>query len=149
MLYSIELFKKDTVEYQQSDVAIARLSWLQAIKVGCAQCLALIPGFSRTGSTLGGGLLVGLNHQDALRFSFLLATPIIFAAGVLKVPELFISYTSHDLLVILIGCISSAVTAYISIRFLTGYFQTKTLTPFAIYCVVVGASAFLVLLGMH
>src|SRR5262249_43832209 len=67
---------------------VARISWADAVKVGFMQCLALLPGFSRTGATLAGGLLVGMSHQDAARYSFLLATPIIFAAALLKIPEL-------------------------------------------------------------
>ncbi len=85
-----------------------------------------------------GGLLVGLNHEDAARFSFLLATPIIGAAAALKLPELFLP-ANHDLLLpAFVGALCSALTAYLSIKFLMRYFRTQTLTPFAIYCFVVG-----------
>jgi len=120
-----------------SDVRIAKLSWRQAIAVGTAQAIALIPGFSRSGATMGGGLLVGLSNEDAARYSFLLATPIIGAAAVLKLPEL-IGKSGHVIGTALVGALCSAVTAYLSVRFLMKYFETNTLTPFAVYCVIAG-----------
>ncbi len=92
-----------------------------------------------------GGLMNGLSHENAARYSFLLATPIIFAAAVLKVPELFTN-SGHSILgQAFVGALCAAVSAYFSIRFLTKYFETKTLKPFAVYCVVLGAiSLFLV-----
>jgi undecaprenyl-diphosphatase len=120
-----------------SDVRIAKLSWRQAIGVGTAQAIALIPGFSRSGATMGGGLLVGLSNEDAARYSFLLATPIIGAAAVLKLPEL-IGKSGHVIGTALVGAACAAVTAYLSVRFLLKYFETNTLTPFAIYCVIAG-----------
>jgi undecaprenyl-diphosphatase len=120
-----------------SDVRIAKLSWRQAIAVGMAQALALIPGFSRSGATMGGGLLVGLSNEDAARYSFLLATPIIGAAAVLKLPEL-LGKSGHVIGTALVGAACAAVTAYLSVRFLLKYFETNTLTPFAVYCVIVG-----------
>ena len=116
----------------------ARMSWWQSAKVGIGQVLALLPGFSRTGSTIAGGLLVGLSHEEALRFSFLLATPIIGAAALLKLPELFRSGSRAALENALLGAICAGVAAWVSIKILTRYFQTKTLTPFAIYCATVG-----------
>ena len=120
-----------------SDVRIAKLSWRQAIAVGTAQAIALIPGFSRSGATMGGGLLVGLSNEDAARYSFLLATPIIGAAAVLKLPEL-VGKSGHVIGTALVGAVCAAVTAYLSVRFLLKYFETNTLTPFAVYCVIVG-----------
>lgn len=117
---------------------VAQLSWWQSAKVGVAQILALLPGFSRTGSTIAGGLLVGLSHEEALRFSFLLATPIIGAAALLKLPELFRPGSRAALDNALLGAICAGVAAWVSIKILTRYFQTKTLTPFAIYCAAVG-----------
>ncbi len=116
-----------------SDARIAKLSWRQAIAVGTAQAIALIPGFSRSGATMGGGLLVGLSNEDA----FLLATPIIGAAAVLKLPEL-VGKSGHVIGTALVGAVCSAVTAYLSVRFLLKYFETNTLTPFAVYCVIAG-----------
>ena len=120
-----------------SDARIAKLSWRQAIGVGTAQAIALIPGFSRSGATMGGGLLVGLSNEDAARYSFLLATPIIGAAAVLKLPEL-VGKSGHVIGTALVGAACSAITAYLSVRFLKKYFETNTLTPFAVYCVIAG-----------
>jgi undecaprenyl-diphosphatase len=120
-----------------SDVRIAKLNWRQAIAVGTAQAIALIPGFSRSGATMGGGLLVGLSNEDAARYSFLLATPIIGAAAVLKLPEL-VGKSGHVIGTAVVGAVCSAVTAYLSVRFLMKYFETNTLTPFAVYCVIAG-----------
>jgi undecaprenyl-diphosphatase len=148
MLYGAELLKRKKSETQNihSDEQIAKISWMQGIKVGLAQCLALIPGFSRTGSTIGGGLLIGLNHEDAARFSFLLATPIILAAAVLELPELFTTSNINIIGPILTGFIVAGVAAYFSISFLTKYFKTKKLTPFAVYCVLVGIGTSLLFL---
>ena len=107
--------------------------------------LALLPGFSRTGSTIAGGLLIGLSHEEALRFSFLLATPIIGAAALLKLPELFHSGSRGALENALLGGVCAAVAACVSIRILTRYFHTKTLTPFAIYCAAFGLLSLIVL----
>jgi undecaprenyl-diphosphatase len=129
-----------------ADVRIATgLSWWQSIKIGFLQIIALIPGFSRTGSTLAGGLLVGLSHEDALRYSFLLATPIIGAAALLELPPLIISGNAQTIKIALAGAIAAAIAAYFSAKFLARYFKTKTLMPFAIYCVVIGALGLLVL----
>jgi len=152
MLFGVEALvkrnnKKEAPSYTHDDSRIAKLSWGDTIKIGFAQSLALIPGFSRTGASLGGGLLTGLNHKDAARFSFLLATPIIFAAAILKLPEL-IGNQSYEFAPLAIGFIASGIAAYFSITFLTNYFKTKTLTPFAIYCMVAGG-ALLVLFIMR
>lgn len=117
----------------------AELSRPQAIGIGTAQALALIPGISRTGSAMTGGLLVGLSHEDAARFSFLLATPIIGAAAVLKLPDLRADHA--PLGPTLVGALCAAVAAYLAVRFLTRYFETKTLVPFAAYCVAAGLIA--------
>jgi undecaprenyl-diphosphatase len=117
-----------------------RVSWRQAGSVGGAQALALIPGISRSGITMGGGLLVGLNNKDAARFGFLLATPIIFAAAALKLPELFGKDGNGVRGPALVAALCAALTAYFSIRFLMRFFETNRLTPFAIYCVVVGTA---------
>jgi undecaprenyl-diphosphatase len=120
-----------------SDNRLARLSWTQSLGIGLMQCLALLPGFSRTGATITGGLLSGLSHLDAARFSFLLATPIILAAAVLKVPHLaFVG--GQGIEIALVGAIASAFSAYLAVRYLGRYFKTKTLTPFAVYCILLG-----------
>ncbi|MEO6536661.1 MAG: undecaprenyl-diphosphate phosphatase [Candidatus Paceibacterota bacterium] len=145
VLYIAELLRKKAPEGIHDDTAIAALTWKQAVVVGIFQCGALIPGFSRTGLTMTGGLMNGLSHENAARYSFLLATPIIFAAAVLKVPELFTGSGDSILGQAVVGALCAALSAYFSIRFLTKYFETKTLTPFAIYCVLVGVvSLFLI-----
>lgn len=126
----------------QSDERVAKLSWWQSVKVGILQCLALIPGFSRTGATITGGLLADLSYEDAARFSFLLATPIIAGAALLKLPELAMQQSaSFSLGVIFAGVFSAAIIAYASVKFLLKYFETKKLWPFGIYCCVVGLVA--------
>jgi undecaprenyl-diphosphatase len=131
---------------QNNDARIAhRLSFPQAIKVGLLQILALIPGFSRTGSTLAGGLMVGLSHEDSLRYSFLLATPIIGAAALLEIPALLTSGNPALIEVSLAGAIAAAFAAWFAVKFLTRYFKTNTLTPFAIYCLAIGIVSLIML----
>jgi undecaprenyl-diphosphatase len=121
-----------------ADARLARQSWAQALTIGAAQILALFPGISRSGATIGAGLLRGLSHDDAARFAFLLATPVIAAAGVLKLPELAGPSGRGVLGPVLAGSVVAGVAAYVSVRFLTRYFETRTLRPFAVYCVVAG-----------
>jgi undecaprenyl-diphosphatase len=124
----------------QSDEVIARnLSFRNAVGIGAAQALALIPGLSRSGASMGGGLLSGLSNEESARFAFLLATPIIGAAGLLKLPELMGSQGDHVRGQALVGALCAAVTAYFSVRFLLRFFETNRLTPFAVYCCAVGA----------
>jgi undecaprenyl-diphosphatase len=121
------------------DVRIAsRVRWRQAVAVGGAQALALMPGISRSGVTMGGGLLVGLNNRDAARFGFLLATPIIGAAAALKIPELLGKNGNGVRGPALVAALCAAVTAYLAVRFLMRFFETNRLTPFATYCVAAG-----------
>jgi len=118
----------------KSDTNIAKLHWWQSISIGVGQSLALIPGISRSGTAMSGGLLAGLGHEDAARFSFLLATPVIGAAALLKLPGLFSSSQAPLRGIMFAGAVSAAIAAFLSVKFLVKYFQTKTLTPFAIYC---------------
>jgi undecaprenyl-diphosphatase len=143
LLYGAELLRRRAPETADDDDArIARqVSWGESVLVGAAQALALIPGFSRSGATMGGGLLVGLSHKDAARFAFLLATPIIGAAGVLKLPELAGSQGNGVRGQAVVGALCAAVTAYLAVRFLMHYFETRTLTPFAVYCAAAGTAA--------
>jgi undecaprenyl-diphosphatase len=124
----------------ESDQRLAGQSWKQALLIGSAQILALLPGISRSGSTIGAGLLRGLSHEDSARFAFLLATPVIAAAGVLKLPELAGPAGQGILGPVLAGSLVAGVAAYVSLRFLTKYFETRTLNPFAVYCVIAGAA---------
>jgi undecaprenyl-diphosphatase len=112
---------------------LASLSWKEAVIVGIAQSIALIPGFSRSGTTIVAGLGVRLTHEDAARYSFLLGTPIIFAAALLEVPLLF-KQPGSVLLLIFIGVVLSGIAAYLSTKFLVKYFETGRLDPFAYYC---------------
>ena len=151
LLYGAELIrrKRTSTTSIHSDEQISRLPWARSVWIGCAQALALLPGFSRTGATLGGGLAAGLDHPNAARFAFLLATPIIFAAAVLKLPELFISGNAFPIGEILAGAVAAAVGAFCSVKFLTRYFETKTLRPFAIYCFAAGLLSVILLVSLH
>jgi undecaprenyl-diphosphatase len=128
-----------------SDRRLADVGYLQALIIGSAQVLALLAGISRSGVTMVAGLLRGLSHEDAARFAFLLATPVILAAGALKIPDLTGPLGKGIHGQILVGSVLSFAGAYLSVRFLTKYFQTRTLTPFAIYCLVVGIGSFIYL----
>ena len=135
-----------TGKLENNDARLAhKLSFWQSFKVGILQILALLPGFSRTGSTLAGGLMVGLSHEDSLRYSFLLATPIIGAAAMLEIPALLTSGNSSLIEVSIVGAIAAAFAAWFAVKFLTRYFKTKTLTPFAIYCIAVGVISWAIL----
>ncbi len=115
------------------------LPYRDGLVIGSAQIGALFAGISRSGITMVAGLLRGLDHEDAARFSFMLATPVILAAGVYKLPDLAGPLGNGIRPQILVGSICAAVAAYVSVRFLTRYFETRTLTPFATYCLVFGA----------
>ena len=120
------------------DERIAKMGFRQALGIGAAQALALIPGISRSGVTMGGGLLAGLSNEDAARYAFLLATPVIAAAGLLKLPELFGSAGSGVRGQALVGAIAAAITTWLAVKFLLKYFETSRLTPFGFYCVGAG-----------
>jgi undecaprenyl-diphosphatase len=122
-----------------ADVRIAKLSWRQAIAVGTSQAAALVPGISRSGFSMGGGLLVGLSNEDAARYGFLLATPVIFAAAALKLPELFGTEGNGVRGPALVAGACAAVTTFFAVKFLLRYFQTNRLTPFGVYCMALGA----------
>jgi undecaprenyl-diphosphatase len=123
------------------DDRLAQLPMTRGVLIGSAQILALLPGISRSGIAIVAGLWRGLSHEDAARFSFLLATPIILAAGVYKIPELFGPLGAGIGGQVLAGSIASFVCAYLAVRYLTRYFETRTLTPFAIYCALAGAAS--------
>jgi undecaprenyl-diphosphatase len=126
------------------DARIAKLTWRQAIAVGTSQAAALIPGISRSGFSMGGGLLVGLSNEDAARYSFLLATPIILAAAALKLPELLGSQGNGVRGPALVAGLCAAVTTFLAVKFLLRFFQTNRLTPFGIYCIGMGTVCTLV-----
>ena len=128
-----------------ADRRLAGVGTRTALFVGAAQVLALLPGISRSGSAMVAGLVRGLDHEDAARFSFLLATPVILAAGVLKLPDLAGSLGAGIRGQVLAGSIVSGLAAYASVRWLTRWFSTRTLTPFAVYSLLAGAGSFIVL----
>ena len=129
----------------QSDQRLAAAGFVQALLIGSAQVLALLAGISRDGVTMVAGMFRGLAREDAARFAFLLATPVILAAGVLKVPDLTGPLGNGIHGQILVGSLLSGIGAYVSVRFLVKYFQTRTLTPFAIYCVAFGLASIIYL----
>jgi undecaprenyl-diphosphatase len=142
LLFGAEaLRRRAPVEEVDDDARISRtVSWRDSALIGAAQALALIPGFSRSGAAMGGGLLVGLSHKDAARFAFLLATPVIGAAALLKLPELAGSQGNGVRGQAAVGAVCAGVTAYFAVRFLMRYFETRTLIPFAVYCLVAGTA---------
>jgi undecaprenyl-diphosphatase len=111
----------------------------EGVFVGSAQILALFAGISRSGVTMVAGLLRGLDHEDAARLSFMLATPVILAAGVYKLPDLLGPNGDGVRGQVLVGSLAAGIAAYVSVRFLTQWFRTRTLTPFAIYSLAFGA----------
>ncbi len=129
---------------EDDDARIARrLSYRDATLIGTIQSLALIPGFSRSGASMGGSLWAGLSHKDAARFAFLLATPLIGAAALLKLPELF-GHTGDGVRgQALVASLCSALTAFLAVKFLMRFFETNTLTPFAVYCLCAGVGCLL------
>jgi len=114
------------------------LEYREALVVGVAQSTALVAGISRDGVTMGAGLARGLDHEDAARFAFLLATPIILAAGIFKLPDLTGHLGDGIRGQALVACATAAVTAVFTVAFLMRYFKTRTLIPFAVYCVLFG-----------
>jgi undecaprenyl-diphosphatase len=121
------------------DATLSRLPLRRALTIGASQILALAPGISRSGSAMGTGLTQGLSHEAAARFSFLLATPVILAAGVLKIPDLMGPLGDGIRGQVLLGSVLSGLAAYASVRFLSRYFENRSLRPFAWYCVIGGA----------
>lgn len=133
--------KEGEVQYRP----LSSLTWKEAVIVGFAQSLALIPGISRSGTTMVAGLGVRLNHEDAARYSFLLGTPLIGAAALLEVPQL-IGQPAFILLLVGIGMVLAGVAAYLSTKFLMRYFETGRLEPFAYYCWAAGLISLILLL---
>ncbi len=125
------------------------ITYLDALIIGLFQCLAFLPGISRSGAAIVGGLKRGISHAGAAKFSFLMGTPVILAAGVAEVPKLIHQHQLHALFgVSLVAAIASGIVAYASTAFLMRYFKDHddwALKPFAIYCAVAGAGSFLLL----
>ncbi len=126
-------------EYHRLD----QLAWRDGVFVGFVQSLALLPGISRAGSAIVAGLVRDLHHEDAARYSFLLATPVILAAALLEFPKLFAPDAHVVLVQAVVGGILAGVTAYASVAFLTRWFRHNDLSPFAWYCIAAGAVSFI------
>ena len=124
------------VEQEEQFAQAERISFRAAAVVGACQALAFLPGISRSGVTIGGGLLAGLRHEEAARFSFLLATPVILGAGIVEVPQLFAS--GVPIAEYLAGAVLSGIAAYASARFLLRYFRSGRLDPYGVYCIAAG-----------
>lgn len=145
MMLAGERMRRRAVAFDAGRTDLENLSLPASIAIGAVQTLALLPGISRSGSTIVAGLLVNLKHEAAARFSFLLATPIIAAAGVLQVPRLFVTSARPQLPVFMLGGGVAAIAAFFSVAFLMRYFRVGRLDPFAIYCIVFGAGTFALL----
>jgi undecaprenyl-diphosphatase len=139
----VMLFAAERLRRGRHDRALARLRWVDALVIGLAQCLALIPGFSRSGATMAGGYLAGLDHEDAARFSFLTATPVILGAGVIEVPKLIHAHGTLSGLAIVAGVVAGIV-AFLSTVVLMRWFrqtEVRAFDPFALYCAIAGAGS--------
>ncbi|HKX11005.1 MAG TPA: undecaprenyl-diphosphate phosphatase [Stellaceae bacterium] len=137
------LFVGERLRRRGGDQELGDMSWRGALLIGLMQSTALIPGISRSGATMVGGLLVGLRHQAAAHFSFLIATPIILGAAVLEVPKLMREGAHINGIAWLAGLVAG-VTAFLSVAFLMHYFKRhdfEALDPFAYYCWAAGAIA--------
>jgi len=145
-LNGLMLIWGDRFKHRKAQHRLEELSWGRAIGVGLAQSLALIPGMSRSGASLVAGLMVGLDYEASARLSFLLATPIIAAAGVLEVPKLFHAAGSVPWTAIVLGGLLAGLFAYLSTWFLMRYFrghEVQALRPFGVYCLALGLGALL------
>ena len=125
----------------QADRRLASMRYPRAVAIGSAQILALLAGISRDGVAMVAGMRSGLSREDAARFAFLLATPVILAAGALKIPDLLGPLGNGIRTQVLVGSVLSGVGAYLSVRFLLRYLRTRTLTPFGVYCLVAGLAS--------
>jgi undecaprenyl-diphosphatase len=143
MLNGVMLTAGEFLRRRAGSATLASLKPWQAVAIGTSQAIALLPGFSRSGATVVGGLLVGLEHQSAARFSFLLATPIIFAAGLIEVSKLLQPQERAFLGPALLAGAIAGVMAYLSTWFLMRYYKQQefnALIPFAAYCVLLGGA---------
>jgi undecaprenyl-diphosphatase len=120
--------------------SLETLSFPRGIFIGATQTLALLAGISRSGVTMVAGISQGLDHEDAARFSFLLATPVILLAGLLKLPDLMGPLGNGVRTQTLVAAACAGVAAWASVKFLVRWFQTRTLWPFGVYCVAAGVA---------
>jgi undecaprenyl-diphosphatase len=136
--------QQEASEAIQADARLSRMGFVQALVLGTIQVCALLPGISRDGIVMVGGMFRGLSRQDAARFSFLLSAPVILAAGMLKIPDLMGPLGNGIRGQVLAGSVLSGVGAFLALRFFVRYLQdhTRTLMPFAIYCLIAGLGSF-------
>jgi undecaprenyl-diphosphatase len=139
MFFGEFLRRRQKTQLARPDKPIPKLTWAESAGIGIGQSLALFPGISRSGASMVAGLLANLNHEDAANYSFLLATPIILAAGLLEVPDLMGSGRHLALVEAVIGGIVAGIAAYFSVAFLVRYFERNDLRPFGWYCLLFGA----------
>jgi undecaprenyl-diphosphatase len=140
-----ERIRRRAVMAEEGRTALDQLSVRTAVGIGSAQILALLPGISRSGSSMVAGLFANLTHEAAARFSFMLATPVILGAGVLKIPDLFTPTALPHLPVYLLGGVAAGVAAFLSVAYLMRYFRVGRLDPFAIYCAAFGIFSLILL----
>jgi len=136
------LYVAERLRRRGANHPLESMTWRGALVIGLLQSTALLPGISRSGATMVGGLLVGLHHRESAHFSFLIATPIIIGAAVLEVPKLMQEHAGISILAWVAGAVAG-ITAYLSIAFLMHYFRRhdfEALDPFAYYCWAVGAA---------
>ena len=146
LLIMAERLSKKYISHSSSDSDAeidAHINSKSAVVIGFGQSLALFAGISRFGITMSAGLLRKLNHSVASDFAFLLSLPVIVGAAIVKLPELFTTDAKQLLGQILVGSVVSFIATYISVTFLVKWFKTKTLYPFAIYCLLFGIASFI------
>ena len=141
VMFAGEALRRRSIGKTEGARPLASLPWKDGGLIGFSQAFALLPGISRSGSSIVAGLLVGLSHEAAARYSFLLATPVILAASVLEVPRLLAPEAHGVLAQAIVGGVLAAITAYASVAFLTRWFASHDLRPFGWYCLVVGTVA--------
>lgn len=145
VMYVGERARRRAVAFDADRADLTTLRMPQAVAIGASQILAFLPGISRSGSSITAGLLANLRHESAARFSFLLATPAIAAAGLLEIPRLFDTAARPYLGLFAFSAVLSGVAAYLSVSYLMRYFRSGRLDPFAFYCAVFGVVAFVLL----
>ena len=143
VMFAGESLRRRQIERARTSRPIQSLSFAQSVAIGFAQSFALLPGISRSGASMVAGLLCDLDHEDAAEFSFLLATPVIFAAALLELPKLFAPGAHVVAEQAIAGGIAAAVAAYASVAFLMRYFKSNDLRPFGWYCVIAGVACFI------
>jgi undecaprenyl-diphosphatase len=145
ILFLGERLRRRAIMGEEGRTPLDRVKVQTAVGIGSAQILALLPGISRSGSSMVAGLFANLTHEAAARFSFLLATPVILGAGILKIPDLFTGAGRPHLPVYLLGGVVAGVAAYVSVAYLMRYFRVGRLDPFAIYCAAFGILSLILL----